>query len=230
MQYLKQIIEKQVQAQITDDIPLKEIVCRTLNKVVRKYYLEYELANDVFVRLPPSTLDKISLALENIVIKLPNDFFEIRTQNDANYNEFDPGQGAKEPFPFFYIPLQETLPQFDQISKRKDDQFSLLYIKPNETKNKKDAVYPLEAMFECYKASIPHYDYHEFCTIVQNAICSDNSDDQLMEYFIETFGCEAIEFLTEIVQHRNKSIDFGLAFEGKRLLCSNNLTKRTRFR
>lgn len=183
-------------------------------KVVKKYYLEYELAKDVFVRLPVNVLDKISLALENIVIKLPNDFFEIPSViNDEVYNQYDPCESAKEPFPFFYVPLQETLSQLDKIPGRKEDQFSLLYVKP--TSEKKSEKYPLEAMFECYKPSIPNYDFHQFRSIVQNVINSDYNDDELLEYFIETFGCEAFDFLSEIVKHRNKKIDYGSSFDGK---------------
>lgn len=71
-------------------------------------------------------------------------------------------------------------------------------------KNESTAFYPLETMFECYKDSFPNYNYNEFKMIVLNELQSMKNDQEILEYFVEIFGFEAIEFLTEIINHRNK--------------------------
>lgn len=93
-----------------------------------------------------------------------------------------------------------------------------MYVYPTikkTNKNETTSSYPLETMFECYKNSFPNYNYNEFKMIILNELQSTKSDEEILEYFLEIFGYEAIEFLTEIINHRNNRIDYGSFINGK---------------
>ncbi|XP_018561947.1 activating signal cointegrator 1 complex subunit 3 isoform X3 [Anoplophora glabripennis] len=215
LKYLYDVIKRQVTAKIKDDIPLDDVVYKALINAVKDYKKNQVVDKRIFSRLPQSHLDKIQQVLENITDRLPNDFF----QKDTNHilpgsNSYDPRQEFKSIDPIFYIPLKENLPEIDDLQKQKKKNFSLLYVHPKKptpnTTNENEA-YPLETMFECYRDVIPHYDYREFKAIIHTELNSNRSDDELMEYFLETFGYTAFDFLTEIIRHRNKKIEYGSA-------------------
>ncbi|KAJ8967760.1 hypothetical protein NQ314_002643 [Rhamnusium bicolor] len=213
LKYLHNVIKKQIVARINDDVPLEDIVYRVLINVVKNYMKNRELNRQVFSRLPQSHLEKIKEVLENIIERLPNNFFKkAPAKLLLKNNEYDPCQGRKPIDPIFYIPLKEDFPELDKtFEKSQKNDFSLLYIKPKErpmeTANE-DSGYPLEAMFEFYKDVISSYDYREFKAIIYTELNSSRSNDELMEYFLDTFGYAAFDFLTEIIRFRTKKIDY----------------------
>lgn len=105
------------------------------------------------------------------------------------------------------------------MAKNKKKDFSLLYIQPTEESLIRNfntsTSYPLHTMFECYKNNIPSYNYNEFKMIVLNELQANKSDQEVLEYYLETFGYEAIDFLTEIIRHRNKKIDYSTPIYGE---------------
>lgn len=123
--------------------------------------------------------------------------------------------------PIFYIPLKEEFPELDKYFEKQQDNFSLLYVKPKivDAKSRhEDNGYSLETMFECYRQSISGYDYRDFKTIVHNELNSNKTNDEIMDYFLETFGYGAIDFLTELIEHRYKKINYNSQISGKDIL------------
>lgn len=120
--------------------------------------------------------------------------------------------------PMFYIPFEEDSSLLDKLEKRnQQNDFSLLYVEPkDDTNNRNDTnyIYPLHTMFECYKDSIPSYSYSEFKMLILNELESTKSDQEIMECFVEIFGYESIDFLTEIIRHRNGRIDYNTTIYG----------------
>lgn len=110
-----------------------------------------------------------------------------------------------------YVPLREELPEVEKNLEKKDkNDFSLLYA--GDTKNRDPKAiesYPLETMFEVYKDSIPNYIYKEFHLIVEEQLTSARSDDEIVAYLLDTFGCSVFDFITEIVRNRHKRINYG---------------------
>lgn len=159
--------------------------------------------------------------MDKIDEKLPNDFFA-NNSNQSHTTEFpyDPCKIKLLTDAVFYIPLQDDFPILDNLGKNNQQKnFSLLYIQPKEEVLRRNepasASYPLQTMFECYSTSIPSYNYSEFKTIILNELQSTKSDQEIMECFLETFGYEAIDFLTEIIRNRNNRIDYSTPMYGK---------------
>lgn len=167
--------------------------------------------------------------MENITDRLPNDFFQKETSHILRGSKsYDPRQEFKPVNPLFYVPLKEDIPELDDLQKHKKNDFSLLYVHPKKASSNgttSSEAYQLETMFECYRDVIPHYDYREFKAIIHTELNSNRSDDELMEYFLETFGYMAIDFLTEIIKHRNKKIEYGYTVYGKfySSVCAQNI-------
>lgn len=146
-------------------------------------------------------------ALEKIEERLPKDFYQKRSQWTSNNFDYNPCQIKLLHDPLFYIPLKDDFPILNNLVAKKQKDISLLYVQPVEKtvpKYENNKSYPLQTMFECYKDSIPSYNYNEFKTIILNELQSVKSDEEIMDYFLETFGYGAIDFLAEVIRHRNK--------------------------
>ncbi|KAJ8984827.1 hypothetical protein NQ317_013026 [Molorchus minor] len=232
LKYLYDTVKKEVTAKVKDDIPLHEVVYTILINIIKTYMINEEVNKQVFSRLPQIHLDKIKEALEHIKERLPNKFFErgkIKTATSVvSNNKFDPCQGATPINPIFYIPLKDDFHELDKaLQESQKSDFSLLYVKPrddshNNVINNESQAYPLETMFECYKDVMPNYDYREFKSIIHMELNSSRSNDELMEYFLETFGYSAFDFLTEIIKHRQKKIDYSSAIYENGVVKVNN--------
>lgn len=157
--------------------------------------------------------------MEKIEEKLPSDFYEKRYKWSCINFPYDPCQIKLHHDTLYYVPLKDNFPVLDSLEKRSNSKdISLLYVYPmvkSTNKNESTSVYPLETMFECYKDSFPNYNYNEFKMIVLNELQSMKNDQEVLEYFVEIFGFEAIEFLTEIISHRNNKIDYAALMNGK---------------
>lgn len=142
---------------------------------------------------------------------------------DLKYNPCDNGKRLD---PLFYIPFREHFPELDILLEKHHQKngISFLYVEPKEGQNRSNKndvfIYPLETMFECYKDAFPNYEYEDFKVIVKTELNSMKSDDEVMEYFIETFGYGAIDFLQELIRNRRKKIDYGSTVFGKSLFQS----------
>lgn len=154
-------------------------------------------------------------AIEKIDQILPNDFY----QKDCNvvYKNLshDPCEVTLPAETLFYIPFKDNFPELDRLAlKNQNKNISLLYTYPKEeilTKSENSIGYPLQTLFECYKDSFPTYIYNEFEIIVQNELNSNRTDQEVLESFLETFGYEPIEFLSEVIKNRNK-IDYNTIY------------------
>lgn len=152
--------------------------------------------------------------------RLPSDFYEKDSKKLCNEFPYNLCSFKVLPDPVFYIPFKDDFPILDSLTKKnlKRD-FSLLYIPPKEetvvSKGSTSTSYPLQTMFDCYKESILSYNYNEFKTIVLNELQLNKSDQESLEYFLETFGYEAFDFLTEIIRHRHNSIDYSTPIYSK---------------
>lgn len=137
---------------------------------------------------------------------------------------YDPCKIKLHPDILYYVPLKDSFPLLDSLEQRNNNKdISLLYVYPAvKTTNiiETTSSYPLETMFECYKDNFPSYSYDEFKMIILNELQSSKSDQEILEYFLEIFGYETIEFLTEIINHRNNRIDYGSFINGKLCLCN----------
>ncbi|KAJ8917587.1 hypothetical protein NQ315_000070 [Exocentrus adspersus] len=190
LNYLNDVVKKQLTARNTDEIALSDTVYKVLIGVIKNY-----------------TEDQ---ALENINERLPSNFYEKKKNHSISVN-YDPRQEFKPVDPMFYIPLREDFPELDNLEKQKTNNLSFLYVHPKKSTTDdvpSNEAYPLQTMFECYKDVIPHYDYREFKAIIHTELNSNRSNDELMEYFLETFGYAAFDFLTEIIKHRNQKIEY----------------------
>lgn len=150
---------------------------------------------------------------------MPNDFYEKKSHQLYKDLLYDPCGCNLILNPLFYIPFKDNFPLLDDINSKNKKEFSLLYVQPKEeiplTNQITSSGYPLQTMFECYNDSIPSYNYNEFKTIVMDTLHSSKSNDEILDYFLETFGYGAIEFLTEIIRHRNNKIDYSTPIYGK---------------
>ncbi|XP_056637201.1 activating signal cointegrator 1 complex subunit 3-like isoform X1 [Diorhabda sublineata] len=223
LKYLHDVVKQQVSSKIQDDIPLENIINDILIDLV-KYYKENGVVNkQVFSRLPQSHIQKIEKALENLIDRLPNNFYTANNTRNLDTNQVV-NSNLQETDPLFYIPLKEDFPEIDRfLEKPQKDNFSLLYIKPKETNQHvvNDNGYPLETMFQCYGQSITGYDYRDFKGIVHTELNSNKTNDEVMEYFLETFGYESFDFLTEIIKHRYEKIDYtSQLYEGENTRCN----------
>lgn len=157
-------------------------------------------------------------AIEKIDQKLPNDFY----QKDCSriYNNFlhDPCETTLPADTLFYIPFKDNFPELDRLAlKNRNKDISLLYTYPKEEigiKSGNSIGYPLQTLFECYRDSFPTYNYNEFEIIILNELHSNKIDQEVLESFLETFGYEPIEFLSEIIKNRN-NIDFSTTIYGE---------------
>ncbi|XP_072381205.1 activating signal cointegrator 1 complex subunit 3-like isoform X2 [Diabrotica undecimpunctata] len=215
LKYLQDVIKKQVISKIQDDIPVENVVYEKVLQLVKAYKENGVFIKNVFSRLSQSHLQNIEKVLEKVTERLPNNFFKRDKLNiPQKYNDINIDIPIKTINPIFYIPLKEELPELDKTlektKKSQKDNFSLLYVKPKETEQNRSSneTYPLETMFECYGQSITGYDYRDFKTIVHTELNSSKSNDEVMEYFLETFGYGSIDLLTEIIRHRNGKIDY----------------------
>lgn len=155
--------------------------------------------------------------MEKIEERLPKDFFQKKSQISMNHFQYSPCEIKLVHDALFYIPLKDDFPIFDNLAAKNQKDISLLYVQPKQIttyKNENSTLYPLQTMFECYKDSIPSYNYNEFKTIMLNELQSAKSDQEILEYFLEIFGYEAIDFLTEIIRHRN-NIEYSFPVHGK---------------
>ncbi|CAG9864266.1 unnamed protein product, partial [Phyllotreta striolata] len=209
---LKDVVRKQVFMKNQED-PLNSIeVYNRLLKLVRDYHENRVLNYQEFTRLSQNHLEKIEKALEMLVERLPSDFYKTKTRIlksslPANLNPTNQTTDT-----IFYLPFNEDFPELNGLADNKSkDEFSLLYVKPTEKPPSKveNGAYPLETMFECYGQSIPGYEFNDFKTIVRNELESTKTNDEIMNYFLETFGYDAIEFLTALIENRGKKIDYG---------------------
>lgn len=158
--------------------------------------------------------------MEKISERLSNDFYEKQILTTFTEFSYDPCRVNTSTDPLFYIPFKDDFPALDKLKKRNQkNSFSLLYVQPKEETIKTNCdtnlLYPLQTMFECYKDSIPGYNYSEFKTIILNEFQSTKSDEQIMDSFLETFGYGAIEFLSEIIRHRHNRIDYSVPIFGE---------------
>lgn len=109
--------------------------------------------------------------------------------------------------PLFYVPLRESLPEIQSPGSRQKS-FSLLYT--HEPAGEAQT-YPLEVMFNLHKAAIPNYTYEQFRRIVEEELASGRDSDQMVAYFLDTFGCALFDFVSEVVRNRHGRIDFSKA-------------------
>nr|CAH7750403.1 unnamed protein product [Callosobruchus chinensis] len=218
LKYIHDVVKKQMTAQIQDDVPIQEIVYNVVNKVVRKYKLYREIDKDVLCKLPQSHIEKIAQVLENIADRLPNNHYEKQSSKAVLKNvRFDPRDAMKALNPLYYVPLRDEFTELeDMLKKSQKNDISFLYVKPPETITSSNGVpsrttnkvFHLEELFNCYSELIPHYSYEEFKTIVHRELNSNKNDNEVMDYFLETFGCLAFDFLNEIVRHRDSKISY----------------------
>lgn len=155
--------------------------------------------------------------MEKIEEKLPNDFYQRDCKRAYNNFTYDPCQITILPDTLFYIPFKDEFPVLDSLAKKNlNKDISLLYTYPKEeiVRSENSTSYPLETLFECYKDSFPTYNYSEFKMIVLNELQSVKSDEEVLECFLETFGFEPIEFLSEVIKHRN-TIDYSTPISGE---------------
>lgn len=147
-------------------------------------------------------------AIEKIDQKLPTDFYQKNCSRIHNNVPHDPCEITLPPDTFFYIPFKDNFPELDRLAlKNQNKDISLLFTYPKEevvTKSENSIGYPLQTLFECYRDSFPTYNYNEFEIIVLNELHSNKIDQEVLESFLETFGYEPIEFLSEIIKNRNK--------------------------
>lgn len=158
-------------------------------------------------------------AIEKIDQKLPDDFYQ---KDKRTYNTYIdvPCEIISPADTLFYIPFKDNFPELEWLSfKNQNRNISLLYKYPKEeivTRNENSTGYPLQTLFECYKDSFSTYNYSEFEIIVLNELQSNKTDEEVLESFLETFGYEPIEFLSEIIKNRN-TIDYSTTIYGEYL-------------
>ncbi|CAH0555030.1 unnamed protein product [Brassicogethes aeneus] len=209
LNYLKEIIKGQILAKVKDDIPIEEMVFTSVLKVLSFFNENNKLPQEIFSKMSASALDKINKVLDFLNDKIPPNFFKKKSKSmpksNNNINILKPNLN-----PLFFIPLKETFPELDKIfQKDQDKNISLCYNQPQATTSKVNNAFCLEELFECYKTLIPGYNYNEFGPIIYNELSSSKSNDDVMEYFLETFGLKAFDFLNEIINNRGKKINYG---------------------
>lgn len=158
--------------------------------------------------------------MEKIEERLPDNFFKKNSEAYVNPFHYNPCEVTLTHNSLFYIPLKDHFPILDNLAAKNQKGISLLYVQPKEEPSYKidnSSLYPLETMFECYKDSIPSYNFNEFQTILLNELQSTKNDQEILENLLETFGYEAIDFLTEIIRHRN-NIEYSVAIYGNCVL------------
>nr|XP_023023600.1 uncharacterized protein LOC111511815 [Leptinotarsa decemlineata] len=177
LNYLHSEVKKQIAFRIGDEIPIDSVICNILTRIVKLYSKRSEIVQQVFVRLSQNHLKKIEKALENLIEKLPKNYYEHVSKPVIRKIEYDPQEGFKSLDPVFYIPLKEQFPELDKtLEQSRRENFSFLYVKPREQNSKSssggDPAYPLETMFECYKDLIPSYNYQDFKAIIHTELNS----------------------------------------------------------
>lgn len=210
LHYFRDIIKRQIEVTIKDDVPLEEIICKNIVKILKEYKLRQYFNRQFFVKLPANTLERIYKLVENITDRLPNDHFN-RVYNKDTQPSWD--IDFLKPYvslnPVFSVPLKDKFPEIqNKIDNQKKNEFSLLYIDPKNDSQKHSESYSLQTMFEIYKDSIPNYNYEEFKSIVQDQLISNKSDDDVAAYLLDTFGCAIFDFISEIVRNRHNVIDY----------------------
>ncbi|XP_050304437.1 activating signal cointegrator 1 complex subunit 3 [Anthonomus grandis grandis] len=224
LQCLHDEVRKQVRVQHNSETPIDDFVYENVLKILKDYARHRHFNKQYFSKVPARTLKKIEGVVDNIVNKLPNNFFEKHKRSYQTSKTLDLPKTVKELNPIFYIPLKEDLPSFEN---NKNNSFSLLYTGESQAKSSRsDETYPLETMYEIYRASIPNYSYNEFKSIVEAELISSKSDDEVVAYLLDTFGCTVFDFISEIVRNRHKKIDYGCA-EVASVKGSSKLVKKT---
>ncbi|CAG9769327.1 unnamed protein product [Ceutorhynchus assimilis] len=204
LEELRGIVEKHIKAKVKDDLPLEESICENMVQLIKEFKLGHTFNKQLFSREPVSTLEKIEWLIENITERLSNDHF-YKAPRSFKLEKIDLDKLSKPINPLFYIPLGHKLP--DNTNYNKSDsknEFSLLY----SGAKKDNEIYPLQAMFELNKNSFPSYTYEEFSAIIAEQLTSDRSDDEIVTYLLDIFGCTVFDFLGEIISNRHKNIDY----------------------
>ncbi|XP_066155619.1 activating signal cointegrator 1 complex subunit 3-like [Euwallacea fornicatus] len=209
LKYLQEAVKKQIGG-LNNDIPFENILYSNIVKILWNYHKKSDFKNNIFSGLPPAAIENIKEAIENIVERLPNNHFEQSHKLHPIPLNLDPCKALKPLNPIYYIPLQDDLSDIEKYLKKGEKiNFSFLSV-PDLHQNDVDGnSYDLETMFQIHEPSMLNYSYDAFRAIVREQLESDRSDDEVVAYLIDTFGCNVFDFITEIVRNRHKKINYG---------------------
>ncbi|KYB27053.1 activating signal cointegrator 1 complex subunit 3 [Tribolium castaneum] len=185
--------------EVVSEVMLEDVVTMCLLQALKDYERDKSEVRGVLRKLPQRQLKTVKDELEYVCDNLPGDFFK-KGSEMARLIKSDVEKPAEKPLDIiFYIPMSENEPCIEG----EVEELSLAAAAST------GAPYCVKKRYDYYKSKMAEFPFEEFKEIIITGITSQKSNEELLNYFLDVFGCEVFEFLNEIIQHRSAQIEWG---------------------
>ncbi|KAK9889219.1 hypothetical protein WA026_004497 [Henosepilachna vigintioctopunctata] len=209
LEYIKYYIRMYILKQV--DTYEEETVSRIVIALLADKHNSNGLLNYALNKFPSAVRPTFEEHIEYVAGSLPFDL--LIADNQQGHEEVLNLEKVSLPEePLFFHPINFELktmkiPAIDNLFKYVED-------KQNVIKKKEIEKYPLFEKYEIYRCKIPAFSkFDEFANHIQQELFSNKTKDELFNDFLDTFGCEVFDFITEIIEHRYLNIDFSTPFD-----------------
>lgn len=182
---------------INEDL-VDDVASLCVFQAISDFFAGNKSTKGILKKLPQAVLQEIKTQLDFIVVNIPKYLLlqqkpELLTPNAANIPK------PKTPHLIFYIPMTEIDPVVDEDN---GENITMAPAPSNST-------YQIYKKYSAVKNQIA-FSYDQFKDIIITGLSSPRSDEELLGEFLDVFGCEVFDFLNEIIQRRNDSIDWSV--------------------